>query len=1238
MYNSIFYDFKKNQWTKTNRQLRWSVVCFLFFVGYLGFSNPLSLTNETTSPEAEVGILGDPCTQVTVPTSNDVTYGPNTWRMAFDVPVSQGTTFELQTLKAQINDGSTTPTYFNLFIYEGTSTTPTTLISTHNSIAYTKSSTPVINSVYEYTFDLTSFNITLDAISENKTYWIAMEMDATGWRVADTQIGSKISITLNGGVSWVTTTADLDVIYEIIGECTGCSAPLSLGFDMTSFTTGLLVWSDPDVTGATFDVEWGELGFTPTQSGPQYYTGITTFSQAISGLTAGTEYEFYIRTNCGSGGESAWVKSNTFFTQYCQPLSAVNCNTNSIGISKVEIKDVVTPISNLSDPICGASNGYTDFTTMQAWIANDQTATIEVTVTHIGGIKVWVDWNKNGVFETNEIVTETTNIVSLVLWTSTFSIPVNTPLDDYRLRVRYVYNTNDFISCGDHSYTDTEDYMIKIIPPPTCLFVSNQKATNISANTTLLEWTSDGDLFDIEYGAVGFTQGSGTMINGITETSYSISGLVAGSQYDYYVRRDCGSGDYSVWRGPVTFILGNYDQRISSRLGTNPQVNSPACGGVFNLEVPAGKQIASLKVEYTMTSANPRFVSEQRSVLYSPTLNAGETEVVVGQAGNDFPGVQNYSRFVDFANGATGTVEFELKAWRVAGNAGCTDDEIFVPEGTWILTATFEDIPACPNPPIDLGYNVISDTEVELIWTAGENGATHQLKWGNVGFDVDSAGTNENNLTTNSHTITGLDSSDAYEFYVRRDCGTGDFSDWVGPIRFNSGHCIPYSTIVYYFTAFSTTNAIENVSYSNNTPNTSGFVNNTSMIIEQEDGQSFNFSANYIGGPNGLRIWVDWNNDFMFDDSEEVFYLGNSSGNKTGTIDIPQNTMPGDYRLRVRSQQGASSTPPACGQIGFGEAMDFILRIPCPTIVPPTGATLQTFTTGQTIADLVVNGTNLVWYLDITLTTTIPTTTELVHNTTYYVMSEIGTCQSTEGLAITTIDCSEVVSTPTGEIYQNFNNGQTLDDLIVSGTNLVWYSDSALTSTLPTTTELVHNTTYYVVSESGNCKSSALVITVIDCVNIVSTPTGEASQTFSAGQTILDLVVNGTNLVWYNPTYTEIFNLTDPLIDGATYYVVSEVSGCISEPLIITVTQIVSRTDFDLFGFSYHPNPVDDILHFSSNTTIEKVVVTNMLGQEVKANLSSDNSVLDLSNLSAGNYFVKVTIEGVAKTIKIIKK
>ncbi len=71
---------------------------------------------------------------------------------------------------------------------------------------------------------------------------------------------------------------------------------------------------------------------------------------------------------------------------------------------------------------------------------------------------------------------------------------------------------------------------------------------------------------------------------------------------------------------------------------------------------------------------------------------------------------------------------------------------------------------------------------------------------------------------------------------------------------------------------------------------------------------------------------------------------------------------------------------------------------------------------------------------------------------------------------------------PTGEMYQPLPEGETwtLADLTVSGTNLTWYSDEALTTSVPDTTEAVAEATYYVTQTVNGCESAALAI-VIDC-------------------------------------------------------------------------------------------------------------------------------------------------------------
>ncbi len=62
--------------------------------------------------------------------------------------------------------------------------------------------------------------------------------------------------------------------------------------------------------------------------------------------------------------------------------------------------------------------------------------------------------------------------------------------------------------------------------------------------------------------------------------------------------------------------------------------------------------------------------------------------------------------------------------------------------------------------------------------------------------------------------------------------------------------------------------------------------------------------------------------------------------------------------------------------------------------------------------------------------------------------------------------------------------------------------------------------------------------------------------------------------------------------------------------------------------FVAFPNPVNDILNITSEKQIVAITVVNMLGQTVMQKQVNDNLIsLDLSNVQAGNYFVRADFE-----------
>jgi hypothetical protein len=83
----------------------------------------------------------------------------------------------------------------------------------------------------------------------------------------------------------------------------------------------------------------------------------------------------------------------------------------------------------------------------------------------------------------------------------------------------------------------------------------------------------------------------------------------------------------------------------------------------------------------------------------------------------------------------------------------------------------------------------------------------------------------------------------------------------------------------------------------------------------------------------------------------------------------------------------------------------------------------------------------------------------------------------------------------------------------------------------------------------------------------------------------------------------------------------------------------LSTGSFDTVSFKAYPNPVKDVLNLSYSTEISSVEVYNMLGQKVLTKtLNVAQGQIDMSNLNTGNYIVKVTADGLTKTIKVVKQ
>jgi hypothetical protein len=89
-----------------------------------------------------------------------------------------------------------------------------------------------------------------------------------------------------------------------------------------------------------------------------------------------------------------------------------------------------------------------------------------------------------------------------------------------------------------------------------CQSPVNLSATNITTSSADLLWTVGGveNSWDLIFGEAGFDLlTSGTIIQGVNQPAYILSGLASGTAYDFYVRSDCGANGLSEWAGPAAF-------------------------------------------------------------------------------------------------------------------------------------------------------------------------------------------------------------------------------------------------------------------------------------------------------------------------------------------------------------------------------------------------------------------------------------------------------------------------------------------------------------------------------------------------------------------------------------------------------------------------------------------------------------------------------------------------------------
>ncbi|MBA5793794.1 T9SS type A sorting domain-containing protein, partial [Flavobacterium sp. xlx-221] len=325
------------------------------------------------------------------------------------------------------------------------------------------------------------------------------------------------------------------------------------------------------------------------------------------------------------------------------------------------------------------------------------------------------------------------------------------------------------------------------------------------------------------------------------------------------------------------------------------------------------------------------------------------------------------------------------------------------------------------------------------------------------------------------------------------------------------------------------------------------------------------------------------------------------------TITTPLN--PTD--VLTNSTYYATQTVNGCESVSRTPVVVTIHNTPAPTAADQAYCIAE----NKTVADLVVTGTNVKWYANATITTPL-NPTDVLTNSTYYATQTVNGCESVLRTPIVVTIHNTAAPTAVDQAYCIAEN-KKVADLVVTGTNVKWYANATITTSLNPTDVLVSGI-YYASQTLNGCESVSRTPVVVTIHNTATPTAVDQAYCIAENKKVADLVVTGTDVKWYNSaTATTPLNATDVLVSGI-YYASQTLNGCESvsrTPVVITIHNTPA------------PTAADQAYCIAENKKVADLVVT---GTNVKwyanATITTPLNLTDV--LTNGTYYATQTVNG----------
>ncbi len=506
-------------------------------------------------------------------------------------------------------------------------------------------------------------------------------------------------------------------------------------------------------------------------------TGLANGIYTLSGLTAGTAYEWRVRSLCGGNGSTPYSNVRRFTTGCGVPQYP---NSSSIRETSAQI----------------------------AWYS-------------VSGTQYVVRWR---------LKNTTTWTTSPTLTVNSYLISGLSPDQSYEWQVGAICSGGQ---TSDFTEIRTFGTSCPVSPLPT--------VTNLSSVSAQINWTAQsGKGYLVQWRRAGTTSFSSTLLSSPAPSSFALTGLANNTAYELQLQQYCASNQYGASSGIVNFMtldcpmpvlvtqLSGSQTALSggaitvpiSVSGQAPWSITLSTGDVFsNISTSPYMALLTLNNPYIYLQTRPIWVTGVSNTCGSQPYYSNSTLsvqvaapcVVPSSLSANLLGTSSTSFNWLYPAGAYMNTTFQIRptgtnSWSSVSNVyspyyrnnltyGQAYEWRVQPICAAGYTPIYTDIQSftmgCPTP---TSLNeTFSPTEALLQWVWNGSGAAavnYTLQWRPTGA---SNWTSVNNINITSYRLTGLTNAKGYEWQLRTNCPNSVTSVYAPVRSFTTGCGMPYS-------------------------------------------------------------------------------------------------------------------------------------------------------------------------------------------------------------------------------------------------------------------------------------------------------------------------------------------------------------------------------------------------------------------------------------------------------------